>query len=310
MKKVFVAGHTGLIGSAVSEAILKDKKFELVTSLRADLDLNAYEEVRKFFDLHRPDYVVLAAGRVGGILENKNFPFDFITSNLSVQLNAIRAAVEYDVERTILFGSSCMYPKHCDQPMREDQLLTGKPEVTSISYAISKLAGVELCSAYNREFKDNRFLPLIPNSVYGPNDNFDPSSGHVLSSLIKKFHEAKVNNVNSISLWGSGNPRREFLFSRDLAEIVINLLDKNVDVEDMPLNVGVGFDHSIKELSEIIKSIIGFQGEVTWDDSKPDGAMQKLLDSTRIQKYLTIPKTDLVEGIHQTYQWFLDNEVS
>jgi len=310
MKKVFVAGHKGLIGSAVSKAILQEKKLKLVTASRAELDLVEYEKVRKFFDSHRLDYVVLAAGRVGGILENKNFPFDFITNNLAIQLNVIRAAAKYDVKRMILFGSSCMYPKSCDQPMREDQLLTGKPEITSISYAISKLAGVELCLAYNREYKSNRFLPLIPNSVYGPNDNFDPSSGHVLSSLIRKFHEAKVNNLDTVSLWGSGNPRREFVFSYDLASIVTNLLAKNIDIVEMPLNVGVGVDYSIKELAEVIKRVVGFQGEISWDASKPDGAMQKLLDSTRIQQYITPPKTDLLEGINHTYQWFLENEVN
>lgn len=305
--KIFVAGHTGLIGSAVCRRLETHGYNNILRATHQELDLTDVKATKDFFNEHRPDYVVLAAGRVGGIVENKTFPANFINDNLHIQLNVLRAAHSIGVKRLILFGSSCMYPRVCEQPMAEDVLLTGKPEPTSSAYAISKLAGLELCEAYNRQYGGQRFVSLIPNSAYGPNDNFDPKSGHVLSALINRFHEAKTSGIDKLTLWGTGSPRREFVFSDDIAEACIFILkDERLDLA-MPINVGVGEDYSIKELAEQIAKITGYQGTIEWDISKPDGAPRKLLDSRRINDYGWQAKVKLNEGLKSTYEWFLAN---
>jgi len=305
--KIFVAGHTGLIGSAVCRSLETRGYNNILRVSHQELDLTDVKATSLFFEEHRPDYVVLAAGRVGGIVENKTFPANFINDNLYIQLNVLQSAHSVGVKRLILFGSSCMYPRVCEQPMAEDVLLTGKPEPTSSAYAMSKLAGLELCEAYNQQYAGQRFVSLIPNSAYGPYDNFDPKSGHVLSALINRFHEAKTSGIDKLTLWGTGSPRREFVFVDDIAEACIFILeDERLDLA-MPLNIGVGEDYSIKELAEQIAKITGYQGTIEWDTSKPDGAPRKLLDSRRINDYGWQAKVKLNEGLKSTYEWFLAN---
>lgn len=303
--KIFVAGHRGLVGSAFMRHFEQAGYSNVLTRTRAELDLFDQRAVLDFFRQERPEYVIFAAGRVGGIVENKTYPGDFITQNLEMQLNVFKAARECEVNRLVYFGSSCMYPRECPQPMNEDQLLTGRPEPTSIAYAIAKLAGVQMSLSYNEQYGRRRFIPVIPNSVYGPNDNFDPASGHVLSALINRFHAAKQQGLDKVTLWGSGSPRREFLYSDDLVRACMLLLDANLDELQMPLNIGPGDDVSIRELAETIAAVIGYQGALEWDTSKPDGTPRKLLDSARMKALGWAPSTTLEEGIRRTYEWYL-----
>jgi GDP-L-fucose synthase len=305
--KIYIAGHRGLIGSALVKQFEKAGYHNLLLVSHAELDLTNAEATKSFFAQHRPDYVLLAAGKVGGIVENKTYPADFINANLAIQLNVLQSAHEVGVKKLILFGSSCMYPRECAQSMAEDVLLTGKPEPTSAAYAISKLAGLELCAAYNRQYGGQRFVSVIPNSAYGANDNFDPKSGHVLSVLINRFHEAQLNNAESITLWGTGSPRREFVYTDDIADACIFILENEDMGMELPINIGVGEDYAIKELAEHIAAITGYQGKIEWDTSKPDGAPRKLLDSQRINAYGWQAKIKLNEGLKLTYEWYLAN---
>jgi GDP-L-fucose synthase len=300
----YVAGHKGLIGSAFIRHLERVGARDVLVRSRADLDLRDSGAVSRFFDEYRPNCVVLAAGRVGGIIENQTYPADFISDNLAIQLNVLQSAHRAGVQRLILFGSSCMYPRECPQPMPEEYLLSGKPEPTSLPYAISKLAGVHMCLAYNKQYGEKRFIPVIPNSAYGPNDNFDPNSGHVVSALIRRFHEAKINEVQQVTLWGSGSPRREFIHADDIALACVHLLGTDIDNLDLPLNIGVGVDYSILELAELIAGLIGYQGEILWDTSKPDGAPRKLLDSTRLLAAGWRAGTEFREGVRRTYEWY------
>ena len=264
----------------------------------------------RFFDEYRPEYVVLAAGRVGGIVENQTYPADFINTNLAIQLNVLQAAHRSGVKKLILFGSSCMYPRECPQPMAEDVLLSGKPEPTSLAYAIAKLAGVQMCLAYNKQYGEQRFIPVIPNSAYGPNDNFDPKAGHVLSVLIRRFHEAKITGAKNITLWGSGNPRREFIHADDIADACLWLLGQEGSDLELPINIGVGRDYSIRELAEAIARVVGYSGKIEWDTGKPDGAPRKLLDSARIQSLGWKANVDFENGLRATYDWYLEHAVN
>jgi len=304
---IFVAGHTGLIGSAVV-TLLKEKGFNnLLLPSHSELELTNSSEVDQFFDRNSPDYVVLAAGKVGGIVQNQTFPADFINTNLYIQLNVLRAAHKANVNKLILFASSCMYPRECPQPMSESALLSGHPEPSSMAYAISKLAGLQMCLAYNQQYGRQRFIPVIPNSAYGPRDNFDPKSGHVLSSLIRKFHEAKTQNLSSVTLWGSGNPRREFIHSSDIASACISLLQSDISSVEFPLNIGTGQDFSIKELAISIANVVGFKGRIDWDITKPDGAPRKLLNSSKMKALGWHPGIEFEQGLQITYQWYLEN---
>ena len=305
--KIFVAGHTGLIGSAVVRRLQNEGFSNLLMISHADLDLTNAVAVDHFFDEHSPDYVVLAAGKVGGIIENQTYPADFMNANLAIQLNVLKAAHHADVRKLILFASSCMYPRECPQPMAETALLSGQPEPTSLAYAISKLAGMQMCLAYNQQYGEQRFIPVIPNSAFGPNDNFDPKSGHVLSSLIRRFHEARQTGAESLTLWGSGTPRREFIHSDDIADACIALLTGNTSTLMLPLNLGTGKDVSIRELAETIARVIGYTGAIEWDTNKPDGAPRKLLDSSRLLAFGWNPAVNFEEGLKDTYQWYLDN---
>lgn len=302
---IYVAGHAGLIGSAVVRRLERDGYRSLITRRRRELDLQDAREVSRFFEEVHPEYVILAAGRVGGIMENQACPADFMDENIAVQLNVLKAARRVGVRRLILFGSSCMYPRECPQPMAEQALLSGKPEPTSLPYAISKLAGTYLCLAYNRQDRDTRYIPVIPNSVYGPCDNFDPNSAHVLSSLMARFHQAKVSGAESVVLWGTGLPRREFVHADDVADACVHLLHQDELAVELPLNIGVGRDVSIKELAEMIAHVVGYRGRLEWDLTKPDGAPRKLLDSTRIRSLGWKPQIGLGQGLAETYRWYV-----
>lgn len=304
---IYIAGHTGLIGSAVLRRLEQNGYRELITKRHYELELTDAVAVDRFFDTVRPEYVVLAAGRVGGIVENQTYPADFMNANLGIQLNVLRAAQRVGVRKLILFASSCMYPRECAQPMAETALFSGHPEPTSLAYAVSKLAGMQMCLAYNQQYGQNRFIPVIPNSAYGPNDNFDPQSGHVLSSLIRRFHEAKQSGVPSVTLWGSGNPRREFIYVDDIADACIALLERDISQLQFPLNMGTGEDLSIRELAEEVASVVGYRGRLEWDTSKPDGAPRKLLDSSRLLAFGWHPKVSLKSGLQSTYRWYLEN---
>jgi GDP-L-fucose synthase len=305
--KIFVAGHAGLIGSAVFRRFAREGYSRLITMSRSQLDLRDPAAVTDFFVEMQPEHVVLAAGRVGGIIENQVHPADFMEENIAIQLNVMKAARKTGVTKLIFFGSSCMYPRECPQPMAEEVLLSARPEPTSLPYAISKLAGTYMCLAYNKQYGDKRFIPVIPNSAYGPNDNFDPKSGHVLSALMSRFHEAKMSGAQAVTLWGSGSPRREFVHADDIADACLHLLQNDVSNLEFPLNIGVGSDISIRELAEAIAGVVGYRGQLEWDRTKPDGAPRKLLDSTRLRAFGWSPKTSFTEGLRNTYDWYLQH---
>lgn len=305
-QRIYVAGHRGLIGSAILRRLQREGHHPIVRT-RSQLDLTVQDDVSRFFAAEKPQVVFLAAGKVGGIVENRDFPADFITQNLRIQMNVMQAACENGVDKLVFFGSSCMYPRDCPQPMAEDRLLTGKPEPTSMAYAIAKLAGVHACLAYNKQLGRTCFLPVIPNSAYGPNDNFDPKSGHVLSALISRFHEAKLSGAGSVTLWGSGSPRREFIHADDIADACLHLLRQDVSAMEWPLNIGVGADISIRELAETIAGVVGYAGKLDWDTTKPDGAPRKLLDSTRLRSLGWNPAISFAAGLRDTYDWYLKN---
>ena len=304
--KILIAGSTGLIGSAHKRRFEKDGYENLISISRCDLDLTNQMDVNCFFLEQKFDYVILAAGKVAGIIENKKYPADFIYNNLAIQLNTFEASKKTNVKKVIFFASSCMYPKLAPQPMSEDLLLSGKPEMTSISYALAKLAGLYSCLAYNTQMKRQIFIPLIPNSAYGPNDNFNPETAHVLSSLIARFANAKKNNLKSVTLWGSGEIKREFIHVDDIAEASIKLLNMS-KLDKIPINIGTGIDIKINELAKIISDEIGFKGTISWDLDKPDGAKQKLLDSNKIKSYGWVPDISLTEGIKSTVNWYMQN---
>lgn len=304
---IYVAGHTGLIGSAVLRNLQRAGYENLIVKPHVELDLSHAGSVDLFFKKNTPKYVILAAGRVGGIIENQNFPADFMNANLAIQLNVLKAAHDTDVNKLIFFASSCMYPRVCPQPMPEIALLSGNPEPSSLAYAISKLAGMQMCLAYNQQYGEQRFIPVIPNSAFGPNDNFDPKSGHVLSSLIRRFHEAVQNDVKLLTLWGSGNPRREFIHADDIASACISLLSEDTQSLKLPLNIGTGVDFSISELAEAIAKVVGYSGAIEWDANKPDGAPRKLLDSQRIRSFGWRPTVRFEEGLKSTYQWYVES---
>lgn len=301
---IYIAGHRGLIGSSLIRRLTAADHRHLITRDRSDLDLTDGRATDAFFATTRPEYVVLAAGRVGGIIENQQFPADFITSNLAIQLNVVQAARRHGVRRLILLGSSCMYPRECQQPMAESALLTGQPEPTSLAYAIAKLAGVQLCLACNQQDGEQRFVPLIPNSAYGPHDNFDLGSGHVLASLIRRFVEAAQQGAPSVTLWGSGRPRREFVFADDIADACVQLLSQDLSTLELPVNLGSGIDYSIAQLAEKIADLVGYAGQIIWDSGKPDGAPQKLLDSSRLRDWGWQASTSLDQGLRETIDWY------
>ncbi|UCH98447.1 MAG: GDP-L-fucose synthase [Candidatus Aminicenantes bacterium] len=306
--KIYIAGYKGLVGSAIRRKLQKDGYNNLLLSDIDDFDLQQQAEVEAFFKKEQPEYVFLAAARVGGIWANKTYPAEFIYSNLSIEVNVIHAAYKYGVKKLLFLGSSCIYPRLAPQPMKEDSLLTSPLEPTNEAYAIAKIAGLKMCRYYNQQYGTN-FISVMPTNLYGPNDNYNLETSHVLPALIRKFHEAKINNQPAVELWGTGAPRREFMYVDDLADAVVFLV-KNYDYKDIGeiINIGVGKDVSIKELAGIIKSIVGFAGELMWDTSKPDGTPQKLLDVSRLNALGWKARYSLREGILNTYEAFLQEQ--
>lgn len=305
--KIYVAGHHGLLGSAFLRRLNNDGYKNILVRTREELDLTNTDAVDEFFRNERPEYVVLAAGKVGGIVENKNFPFDFIRNNLELQVSIFKSAEKYQIKKLVFFGSSCMYPKNCSQPMSELALLTGIPEPTSIAYAVSKIAGVQMCLSYNQQNQGIYCLPVIPNSVYGPNDNFDLESSHVLSALIRRFYEAKLANQDFITLWGSGTPKREFIYVDDLVDACLKLLVDQLEPDDLPINIGTGFEVTIEELAKMVAKVVGFSGQIRWDINKPDGSPRKLLDSSRLNSMGWRASTSLQDGLEATYEWYVNS---
>ena len=300
--KIYVAGHRGLVGGAICRALESRGFLNLITRTRNELDLRDAAAVDAFFRVERPQYVILAAAKVGGILANDQYPVDFLRDNLEIQTHVIDAAYRHEIEKLAFLGSSCIYPRLAEQPLSESSLLTGPLEATNEWYAIAKIAGIKLCQAYAKQH-GFRSISLMPTNLYGPGDNFDLKTSHVLPALIRKFHEAKEAASDKVVVWGTGKPRREFLFVDDLADAVCFLMD-NYDSPDI-INVGVGDDISIAELATLIKNIIGFDGEIVFDETKPDGTPRKLLDVTKITQLGWQAQTDLETGIRKTYDWFL-----
>jgi len=303
-EKIFVAGHRGMVGSAVVRRLKIDGFANLLMRDRSQLDLTAQEAVRKFFQQERPEVVVFAAAKVGGIKANNDFPVEFLLENLRIQNNVIAAAHETGVRKLLFLGSSCIYPKFAPQPIPESALLTGPLEPTNEAYAVAKIAGIKLCQAFSREYGAN-FVSAMPTNLYGPNDNFDLETSHVLAALLRKAHEAKTNKARELVVWGSGKPRREFLHVDDAASACLFLLQKYDSPEI--INVGCGEDISIRELAERICDVVGFDGELTWDTSKPDGTPRKLLDVAKLKNLGWQPTISLREGIARTYEWFVNN---
>src|SRR6184192_4758453 len=304
--KIFVAGHRGMVGSAVMRRLKTEAFSNLVTRERAQLDLTNESAVAKFFEQERPHIVLAAAAKVGGIKANNDYPVEFLVENLRIQNNVIRSAYENGVRKLLFLGSSCIYPKFAPQPIPESALLTGPLEQTNEAYAIAKIAGIKLCQAFSREYGAN-FISAMPTNLYGPNDNFDLETSHVLAALLRKAHEAKTHNDRKLVIWGTGKPRREFLHVDDLASACLLLLEKYDSPEI--INVGCGEDISIRELAELICDVVGFDGQLNWDATKPDGTPRKLLDVTKVRSLGWRPSIPLREGITQTYEWFLANYV-
>jgi GDP-L-fucose synthase len=311
--KVFVAGHQGMVGSALLRQLQGRDELELLLRDRSQLDLRDQQGVRRLFDKERPDMVFLAAARVGGILANNQYPADFIYDNLSIATQVIEAARQSGVKRLLFLGSSCIYPRLAQQPMSESALLTGALEPTNEPYAIAKIAGIKLCESYNRQF-DCDFRSVMPTNLYGPGDHFHPQNSHVIPALMQRFHEAAQQQDNTVSVWGSGKPRREFLHVDDLATACIHVMDldrqeyqRQVDPQLSHINVGTGVDCSIAEVAGIIADITGFKGQITFDSSKPDGAPRKLLDVSLLANLGWQARIPLADGLKQTYEWFLSH---
>ena len=302
--KIFVAGHRGMVGSAVVRRFQQAGFENILTRTRQELDLMDRSAVRAFFEAERPDYVVDAAARVGGIAANFEKPVEFLIENLTIQNNVIQAAADFGVTKLLFLGSSCIYPKLAPQPLTEDALLTGLLEPTNDAYAIAKIAGIKLCQAYAREYGKN-FISGMPTNLYGPNDNFDLHTSHVLPALIRKVHEAKKDGAQEVSVWGSGTPRREFLHVDDLADACFFLLE-NYDSPEI-VNIGCGEDVSIRELAETVCEVLGFEGSLVFDSSKPDGTPRKLMHVGRLLALGWKPRIGLKDGIRDAYDWFLKN---
>jgi GDP-L-fucose synthase len=302
--RIYVAGHRGLVGSAIVRRLKADGYENLVFRTSRELDLREQQAVRDFFAAEKPDYVILAAAKVGGILANDTYPADFIYDNLMMEANVIHASYENNVKKLLALGSSCIYPKMASQPLKEEYLLSGPLEPTNEWYAVAKIAGIKLCQAFQRQY-GCKFFAAMPTNLYGPGDNFDLEKSHVLPAMIRKFHEAKESQSPSVTLWGTGKALREFLHVDDLADACLFLLREYDDPEIV--NIGVGKDLSIAELASIVRDLVGFEGEIVYDASKPDGTPRKLVDVSKINALGWQAKTDLHDGIENTYRWFLDN---
>jgi GDP-L-fucose synthase len=303
--KIYIAGHRGMVGSAIERALRAKGYTNLIGKTSSELDLRRQAAVEEFFANEKPDVVIDAAARVGGILANNNFPYQFLMENMQIQNNLIDAAFQSDVQKFIFLGSSCIYPKLAPQPLKEDYLLTAALEPTNEWYAVAKITGVKACEAIRKQFGRD-YISLMPTNLYGPFDNFDLHTSHVLPAMIRKFHAAKEQGNAPVTLWGSGTPMREFLYVEDLADAVVFALEN--EFHDNLYNVGTGSDLTIRSLAELIQKTVGHAGEIIWDSSKPDGTPRKLMDVSKMEKAGWKAKVGLEEGILKTYQWFLEHQ--
>jgi len=302
--KIYVAGHQGLVGSAICRR-LKEKGYNnIIGRTREALDLERQAETQAFFEKEKPEYVFLAAAKVGGIWANDTYPAEFIYSNIMVQTNIIHSSYRTGVKKLLFLGSSCIYPKHCPQPMKEAYLLTGPLEPTNEAYAVAKIAGIKTCQAYDRQF-GTKYISVMPTNLYGPNDNFDLQTSHVLPAFIRKVHQAKVEGRPSVTVWGTGTPKREFLHVDDLADACVFLMNAYDDPEI--INIGTGKDISIAELAGLVREVVGYTGEIAYDAEKPDGMPRKLLDVSKLRSLGWVPRLSLREGIEKTYAWYREH---
>ena len=316
MKKVYIAGHQGMVGSAIARQLEQRPDIELIFRTRAQLDLSDQAAVREFFASEQIDEVYMAAAKVGGIHANSTYPAEFIYENLIVECNIIHSAHLENVDKLLFLGSSCIYPKMANQPMREAALLTGPLEPTNEPYAIAKIAGIKLCESYNRQYGRD-YRSVMPTNLYGPNDNFHPENSHVIPGLLRRFHEARLNNDERVVAWGTGRPKREFLHVDDMAAASVHVMDiskeryqEHTEPSLSHINVGTGIDCTIRELVETVAKVVGFQGEIVWDTSKPDGTPRKLLNVDRLRSLGWNHRFSLEEGLDDSYQWFLENQSS
>jgi GDP-L-fucose synthase len=315
-QKIYIAGHQGMVGSAIVRALKKQGYSNIIGRTHKELNLTNQTEVNQFFEQERPEQVYLAAAKVGGIYANNSYPAEFIYDNLMVEANVIHAAWMNGVQKLLFLGSSCIYPKEASQPMREDTLLTGKLESTNEPYAIAKIAGIKLCESYNRQYGVD-YRSVMPTNLYGPGDNYHPENSHVIPALIRRFHEAKESRASSVIIWGTGKPRREFLYVDDMAAASIHVMnldnatyDQNTEAMLSHINIGFGADVTIQELAETISNVVGYQGSIGFDTTKPDGTMSKLMDSSRLNNLGWNAKVGLKEGLVMAYKDFRENSVS
>ncbi|MBX9809909.1 GDP-L-fucose synthase [Candidatus Gracilibacteria bacterium] len=310
--KIYVAGHRGLVGSALIRNLEKEGYSNLIFRTHTELDLLNQRAVEEFFQAEKPEYIFLAAAKVGGIVANNTYPVDFLQDNLRIQMNIIESSYKNGAKKLLFLGSSCIYPKLAPQPIKEDYLLTGLLEPTNDAYALAKITGIKLCQSYNRQY-GTEYISCMPTNLYGPYDNFDLEKSHVMPAMIRKFHEAKMNNLPSVTLWGDGTPYREFLYSDDMARGCIHLMmnfsptKEQNEKGDIFFNLGTGKDISIKELAIMIQQIVGFKGDIIWDTTRPNGTPRKLLDVTRIESTGWKYSIELNDGIQMAYEWFLEN---
>ncbi len=305
--KIYIAGHRGMAGSAIKRNLELKGYHDIITRTHSELDLTNQQAVNNFFEAERPEYVFLAAAKVGGILANSTYPAEFIYENIMIEANVIHAAYTCGVKKLLFLGSSCIYPGLAPQPLKEEYLLTGELEVTNEAYAVAKIAGIRMCKHYNQQYGTN-FISVMPTNLYGPGDNYDLETSHVMAALIRKFHEAKLNNAPQVVVWGTGAPRREFLHVDDMADACVYLME-NYDASDIGefVNIGVGKDVTIRELAGLIRDIVGYEGEIVYDTSKPDGTPQKLLDVSRLRELGWNARISLRDGIRQAYEWYVSN---
>lgn len=311
--KIFVSGHNGMVGSALVRHLEPESGNQIITANRSKLDLTNQQAVNEFFKDTQPDQVYLAAAKVGGIYANNEYPADFIYQNLMIQANVIRAAHDFGVEKLLFLGSSCIYPKLSDQPMREEALLSGMLEPTNEPYAIAKIAGIKLCESYNRQYYRD-YRSIMPTNLYGPRDNFHLENSHVIPALIRRFHQAKIAGSGEVTVWGTGSPMREFLHVDDMVKAAIHIMnidkitfDNNIDPQLSHINVGTGDDCSIKILAETIAEVVGYEGSIKWDSSKPDGTSRKLLDVQKLRSLGWESSINLEKGLTDTYRWYIEN---
>ena len=302
--RIYVAGHRGMVGSAIVRALEKNGYHNIVTRTHKELDLTRQDAVEAFFEEEKPDYVFLAAAKVGGIVANNEAPADFLYENMILEMNVIHSAFKNNVKKLMFLGSSCIYPRMCPQPIKEEYLLTGALEQTNEAYALSKISGLKYCEYLNRQYHTD-YISVMPTNLYGPNDNYHPTHSHVLPALIRRFHEAKVDNLPYVTCWGTGKPLREFLYVDDLADACVFLMNNYSGNETV--NLGTGKELTIKELTELVAKVIGYTGEIRWDSSKPDGTPRKLLDVSKLESLGWHYKTELEDGIRLSYQDFLTN---